>query len=68
LTIELIESYFASGDFQENFIMTKFSKYPNEQLQFLRNFIMKHEKEIELTMSDRTRNPANAKKYQRYLE
>ena len=47
--------------------MNQFSKYPQEQLTYLTKFITKNEKEIELTMQDRTHNPRLAAKYERYL-
>ena len=38
--------------------MSQFSQYPKEQMNYLTNFILKNEKEIELTMNDRTYNPS----------
>ena len=67
LTITLIENYFNYGDFQERLIMNQFSQYPKEQMTYLTNYILKNEKEIELTMNDRTYNPSMSGKYERYL-
>ena len=52
-TITMIETYFNEGDFQERLIMNQFSKYPVEQMNYLKNFITKNEKEIEITMQNR---------------
>lgn len=49
-TINLIENHFSEGDFQEKLIMTMFNKYPEQQLQYLKNFITKNEREIEVLM------------------
>ena len=67
LTITLIENHFNDGDFQERLIMNQFSQYPKEQMNYLTNYIVKNEKEIELTMQDRTYNPQMSRKYERYL-
>ena len=47
--------------------MNQFSKYPKEQHNYLINYIVKNEKEIELTMQDRTHNPKLCAKYERYI-
>ena len=47
--------------------MRKFSIYPKEQMNYLTNFILKNEKEIELTMQDRTHDPSKSAKYDRYI-
>ena len=47
--------------------MNQFSKYPKQQMDFLSNYITKNEKEIEQTMTDRSRNPTIANKFERYL-
>lgn len=66
-TITMMDNYFAEGDFQERLIMNQFSKYPKQQMDFLSNYITKNEKEIEQTMTDRSRNPTIANKFERYL-
>jgi len=42
-TVQLVETYFADGDFQERLIMDKFNNYVEEQLNYLTSYITKNE-------------------------